>query len=118
MFLWQGGRWVFCGRGFTQQRGLHPPRRSATALLRATARAVKELNRAILTNYGLQPPAENARRPRVPPGGAGAPAHASCRKDSIFDFFMLPTDGIFAGDPKASSKRTPQAKAIVSDETN
>src|SRR5262245_14163441 len=37
-----------------------------------------------------EPTAENARGARVPPGGAGAPAHASCRKDLIFNFFTAP----------------------------
>jgi hypothetical protein len=55
---------------------------------------VKKLNRTSLTDYGFESTAENARGARVPPGGAGAPAHAR-RKEPIFNFFTasLPERG-------------------------
>jgi hypothetical protein len=55
--------------------------------------AVKKLNQMSLTDYGFESQAENARGARVPPGGAGAPAHASCRKEPIFNFFTAPLEG-------------------------
>src|SRR5262245_34482376 len=38
-------------------------------------------------------PFQNARVAGMPPGGAGAPAHASRRKNSSFQFFHAPCRG-------------------------
>jgi hypothetical protein len=56
-------------------------------IFHSSPEAVKKLNRAILAHHGSESTAENARGAHVPPGGAGAPAHAFRRKDLTFNFF-------------------------------
>src|SRR5467141_3580895 len=47
----------------------------------------------ILMHQSFEFTAENARGAHVPPGGAGAPAYASCREEPIFNFFTAPLPG-------------------------
>ena len=49
--------------------------------------AVKKFNRATLAHDGSESTAGNARRTGVPPGGVGAPAHASCWSRGNLQFF-------------------------------
>ena len=57
---------------------------------------VKKLNLSILAQHGSKAMAENAGGAHVPPGGAGAPAHALCRKERIVNFFTAPLSHVGA----------------------
>jgi len=46
----------------------------------------------------LNPQAKTRAERTFHPGGAGAPAHAWCRKCSIFNFFAAPRGTVAAGD--------------------
>jgi len=50
----------------------------------------EEIESDDLGHYDSESTAENARGARVSPGGAGAPAHASCSKEPIVNFFTAP----------------------------
>ena len=79
---------------FIRMRSL--ARRRWPALQREQLRKLRRLFCGGLHSFvadAFESTAENARGARVPPGGAGVPTHASCRKEPILNFFTAPAQG-------------------------